>query len=473
VLRITLVNPQIHYTGWFAFPQSYNPNTNLIRLGIAYLSSTLKQFGHVVFLIDLRLMKDWNHFDALLIEQKPDIVGVSMHTLDFDCGIECCRRVKKIFPQVKTVAGGIHPTIDPDSCINSGFVDYVLRGEGEITFPRFCKSPEKFPQVFYGEMPALDLLPLPDRELCPDYQRRIMFDSIGLTTRPFEVPQVDIITKRGCPWQCRFCCGPGEKNLYTRLLEDGRRVPAIRSHSVQYVMKELEELYQRYQFKSIFFHNDQFFIDPKWVEEFIIAFQSAGFVKKGILWACSVRTDTICRFEDVIVQMKNAGCNLFLIGFESFSQPLLDFMNKGTTVEQNFKAANICKKLGIQIYANYILGMPREDGWHREDDIATINAIKKIKPDHCSPSYFTPVPGSWLYNWCIKNNLIINTRKEYLGKRDTLQHGIIKRVDYGFLERIVFTSSKPSFRNYIENILRRFNLYKPARFIYRKIKYHF
>jgi coproporphyrinogen III oxidase-like Fe-S oxidoreductase len=96
--------------------------------------------------------------------------------------------------------------------------------------------------------------------------------------------------------------------------------------------------------------------------------------------------------------MKKAGLDIMSVGFESFSDELLTFWNKGTTSQMNHDAAKFLNDNEIRIFSNTIIGAPRADGkWYIEDDIANIDAIKKIKPSHISWSLFTAVPGSELY----------------------------------------------------------------------------
>jgi len=130
--------------------------------------------------------------------------------------IECFKRTKNINRNIITVAGGIHPTMFADEFIKSNVVDFVIKGEGEISLPKLLENPQKFPPIFYGEPPDLDKIPFEDRELWPDYKKRIQQKILKFPGKP---PVTNVLTKRGCPWQCKFCCGPGEQNLYTKKVQ--------------------------------------------------------------------------------------------------------------------------------------------------------------------------------------------------------------------------------------------------------------
>jgi radical SAM superfamily enzyme YgiQ (UPF0313 family) len=94
----------------------------------------------------------------------------------------------------------------------------------------------------------------------------------------------------------------------------------------------------------------------------------------------------------------------------------------------NLKAAKICRKYGISIWANYMLGIPTET---KEEVMETITMLKEIDPDYYSPAFYTPHPGSDLYNYCIENDLSLITSHEQYRRNPTEPK--IKGVDYGFL----------------------------------------
>jgi len=317
----------------------------------------------------------------------------------------------------------------PNQALGAG-VDFVIQGEGEISLPELIQRPQREPRAFWGAPPELDSLPFEDRRLYPDYRRRIHFPVWDLPT-----PIVDLLTGRGCPWQCRFCCGPGEQNLYTRPSNrpPEARTPFLRRRSVDHVMAELAELDRDYRFGGIIFHDDQFLIQRDWTEEFCQRMVAAGYPHRGVRWWAACRSDMICRFPEQVRRMKQAGFKIVSIGFESFSDPLLQWMQKGSSSAIHMQAAEICREYGIDLYANVMFGLPREDGrWRWEDDLATFEAIDKINPKYFSPSYFSPIQGSWFFEWAQQRDLMLeqNGRRNPDGSR-------IKGVDYRQLDQLL------------------------------------
>jgi radical SAM superfamily enzyme YgiQ (UPF0313 family) len=122
-----------------------------------------------------------------------------------------------------------------------------------------------------------------------------------------------------------------------------------------------------------------------------------------------------------------------MVGFESGSQRILDFLKKGVTVEENIKAAQILKQYGLKIFANYMFGVPTETN----DEVKkTVRMIKEINPDCHSPTFFTPYPGSYLYDYVMEKNLsLMNAHAKY--DRSPASGEKIKGVDYQFLREVV------------------------------------
>jgi radical SAM superfamily enzyme YgiQ (UPF0313 family) len=106
----------------------------------------------------------------------------------------------------------------------------------------------------------------------------------------------------------------------------------------------------------------------------------------------------------------------------------LQFIRKGTTREVNLQAARICHRYGIKIWANYMLGLPTET---QEEVMDTISMLQEIDPDYYSPAFYTPHPGSDLYNYCIENDLSLITSHDQYRRNPTEIK--IKGQDHEFL----------------------------------------
>lgn len=436
--RVCLISPTAPFVGKYINDEScYNEIRYFLRLGLAYISAELKRRGNEVHLIDTRYLEDWDDFDRKLEEIDPHFTGISILTTEAKTAMECARRIKKFNEDIINVAGGIHATMFHHELIKSGLFDHVICGEGEISFADLVERRGDFPPVSWGETPDLSKLPIPDRELWPQLDD-IMYGLEKVTyLRP---PVAELIAQRGCPFRCTFCCGPGEQNLYTRQGRNNSRVPAIRSNSVDNVLDEIEYLRGRYSINSFIFWDDQFIINPSWTDNFCTKFKERGLHRHGLEWEAWCRADVICKHEGIVRKMSECGQKFIHIGFESFSPRILKYLDKGVTVEQNYRAIEICDKYGITIKGNFILGVPTPEGWSKEDDIMTLEAIERIKSERelfdYTISFFDPVPGSSLGEWTRSMGLA-KAYIEPLGYRLITTFPRVKGVDYDFLSSMI------------------------------------
>jgi radical SAM superfamily enzyme YgiQ (UPF0313 family) len=205
------------------------------------------------------------------------------------------------------------------------------------------------------------------------------------------------------------------------------------------VIGELHQLQERYKFASFMFHDDCLTEDREWVMGFCWAYMDAGFTQP---FFCQSRADIIVKNRDMVELMARAGLRGYLIGFESGSDRLLRFIRKGTKRWQNIEAARICRKHGISVWANYMLGLPTET---KDEVLETISMLKEIDPDYYSPAFYTPHPGSHLYDYCIENDLSLIT--DHSGYRRNPTGEKIKGQDYEFLNWALIESQKRRWHN--------------------------
>jgi radical SAM superfamily enzyme YgiQ (UPF0313 family) len=218
---------------------------------------------------------------------------------------------------------------------------------------------------------------------------------------------------------CTFC-QPAENFIYGK---------PYRTRSVVHVIGELIELREKYPFNSVLFWDDTFTIDKKWIYEFCDTYQANGFTQKII--ACC-RADIICNNLDMIKRLKEIGLMSFVIGIESGSQRMLDFLKKGTTVEQNKEAIRLCKEIGIDTFTTFMLGLPTET---KEEQQATIDLIKYSAPTVYSLFYFKPIFGTEIYKYCVDNDLILHVDPLNIDRTQVFKP-TIKGIDYEYLNHL-------------------------------------
>lgn len=180
-----------------------------------------------------------------------------------------------------------------------------------------------------------------------------------------------------------------------------------------------------------------------WVVAFCEAYLAEGFTQP---FFCQSRADIIVKNEEMVASMAEAGLRGYLIGFESGSDRVLGFIRKGTKRWQNIQAARICRKNGIAVWANYMLGLPTET---KDEVMETISMLKEIDPDYYSPAFYTPHPGSDLYDYCVDNDLSLIT--DHDGYRRNPDEAKIRGVDYEWLSRALEESRRRTWRNRVRH----------------------
>ncbi len=456
-MKVTLIYAGITGKGFDSTGQGMD--SGWISHGLAILSTVVKEKGFDVDLIDLRALKGWDHFRQELSKRQSAVCGLTMMSVDYNPVMRCIDIVKEVDPAIVTVVGGPHPTLVTEEVLENEKIDYVVTHEGEIAFPRLLAAIEAGQppagRLIRGEAPDLDSLPFSDHDFFLNEWRRWGYD-LDSPEAPFvpelPAPFVTIIAGRGCMYNCSFC-QPAERIIFGR---------QVRRRSVPNVIAELKHLRQKYNFASFMFHDDTLIEDRKWVMDFCQAYRAEGFHQP---FFCQGRSDIIVRHEDMVQLMIDAGLRGFFIGFESGSDRVLRFIRKGVTREQNLEAARICKKHGIAIWANYMLGLPTET---KEEIMETISMLKEIDPDYYSPAFYTPHPGSDLYDYCEEHDLsLIKSHDSYRRNPDEIK---IKGHDYGFLKWAVEESQRRKPINQFKHTVRYYwKRYASVRKLARKL----
>ncbi|MFC1576934.1 B12-binding domain-containing radical SAM protein [Candidatus Omnitrophota bacterium] len=415
-MKIVLVDPGFGEASFNTFGDSHW--SSVIHHGLCSISAYAKGKGFSdIELIDLRRLKDWDNFREEVRKKDPRVMGISMRSCDFNAVMKAVGIIKDLNDEIITVVGGVHPTVAPEEVIPNEKIDHIITGEGEISFADLLKRisrRERSDRVIQGVRPNLDELPFDDRELY-DYST-----TLRLVSYPgvFRAPMVTMIGSHGCPFNCTFCA-PHAKTMF------GSKV---RFRSPENVIEEMKALRARYAFRSIKFYDYSFGLDAAWVDRFCNLLDANRF-KIDIL--AQSRANLICKNEGLIKRMKSSGLKLMLVGFESGSQKVLDSLKKGTTVEQNIKAAQILKKHKVLVGGSFMLGSPHET---REDVDASVRTAKIIRANFISVAYFNPCPGSELYEYCKRNGLSLTESYDELVTYAPLKPRI-KGIDYEYLNK--------------------------------------
>jgi radical SAM superfamily enzyme YgiQ (UPF0313 family) len=361
-------------------------------LNLMYMASVLLRGGHEVKIIDL-YAEGLSEEEFLARARKfgPELAGFATYTASFDMAAAGARLLKKNFPGLKTVAGGIHASYLPAACLKSGDFDLVAVGEGEETMLEladklakkedvssvpglvYMKEGKAFATAQRPLVEDLNAIPWPAYQLV-DLSKYYL----GITRAVSTAPAASVLTMRGCPYKCTFCShhyGYG-----------GR----IRKRAPEDVVAEMKTLYDKYGVREFQFEDPSFTCDPAHVKEICRLI-----IEKGlkISWNCNVRANTAS--EDLFAAMAAAGCRRALLGVESGSQEMLDRMKKGITLEAVRHTVALAEKYKMRVNAAFILGTPGET---LETAEQTNAFALELDPDYVMFSVYIPSPGGELFD---------------------------------------------------------------------------
>lgn len=314
------------------------------------------------------------------------------------------KKIRELYPDVINVWGGYFASNQCDTSLRSGFVDFIINGQGDYAFPQLLDK------ITSGEedFETINNLIFRENEEVVKTRKEFIGDQDNLPDLPYEKLHKDyplkgylkktFLGKRtaayhasfGCPFTCSFCAVVPIYNARWK------------SKSAESIYKDVKYLIEEHGADAVEFHDNNFFVNEKMVVEF------SKLVKKhNIQWWGEGRIDTINKYKDESLEiMRDAGCKMIFFGAESSNDEILEQMDKGgtQTVQQIKDFAARMKRFDIIPEYSFVLGIPLETEEEVRDqidkDIAFIKEIKTINPDTEIIIYlYSPVPteGSELY----------------------------------------------------------------------------
>jgi anaerobic magnesium-protoporphyrin IX monomethyl ester cyclase len=318
-----------------------------------------------------------------LLEFQPELLGVTAMTHEVHTAAEACAIAKEVRPDIWTVVGGPHTTALPERTLEEfSAVDITVAGEGEITMTELAEAkasgaaPSELENILgiafrvgdrvlrTGKRPwlkNLDDLPFPAWELFPKVSWGVM-------------------SGRGCPFGCIFC---------QRAL--GRQV---RLRSVDNVLAEFDALEERVGQREIWFRDETFGLNKRWLDEFLEK-TSARNQRKGYVWGWGGNSRANLADLDRYRRMKESGCYGVSFGVESGDEVILKRATKGITPEMAIKAIATAQEAGLKAAAFFILGHPGEN-WRTA--LRTVHLAAKSRASSIAVGVMVPYPGTEVWD---------------------------------------------------------------------------
>ncbi len=320
------------------------------------------------------------------------VLFTSTPGFDVDCRISAMMKVAN--PGMKVCFVGPPVTVEPERCLNAGTaIDFLIRREFDHQIVAYANGTplEEIPGASFRkdgkivnnpEAPMIeDLDSLP--WVSKIYKRDLDVTRYNV---PFLLnPFISMYTSRGCPAMCTFCLWPQTHSGHRWRLRSSDDI----FNEVQWVIQNFPEV------KEIFFDDDTFNYRKERTIELCSKLKNLNFT-----WSCTSRVTTD---HDTLKAMKEAGCRLLIVGYESGDPQILKNIKKGATIDMAERFTANCKKLGLVVHGDFIVGLPGET---QESIRKTIDFAKKLDNETIQVSIAHPYPGTEFYAYAEKNNLI-------------------------------------------------------------------
>ncbi len=392
-MNIALVFPPFYLETMYSLPP----------LGLINLATVLKSSPHSVRIIDFpldirrkALPMDKHIYEACarhILQFEPDLAAFSVQCTTYPPAVRIAGELKKLNPALKIVFGGHNAScVDELTLSRFDFIDAIVRGEGEITFPELVRA-------FEGQLPLASIDGITFRTLDrivrnPDRELIEKLDSLPVSDYTFVPPfheyrDVCGITRsiailevgRGCPHRCIYC---SQSIMWKR---------RTRTFSTDRVIGEMKNLAENFGAECFLLAFDQFTAKRGFAEQFCTGLIDAGL--NHLPWYCISRMDTVDR--DLLNLMRKAGCETMCYGIDSGSKKTLAFIHKEIDRDVLFDRVRETTEAGIVPTLSFVIGFPEET---RQDLEATLElALKSAATGNANilVQMTTILPGTDLY----------------------------------------------------------------------------
>jgi hypothetical protein len=319
-----------------------------------------------------------------------DILGVTvMPGPQLADALPTCRALRERFPTLKIVWGGYFPTMHARTVLESGVVDYVVRGHNEASFRGLVGSirdghpVDGLPGVAWSDdagRPHLNPIgAVPNIEQLPDFPYERVDMRLYLRPTFMGTRTISHHASYGCPFRCNFCAVVN--------MVDGR----YSAQSAARMAAVVERLVRKYGANAVEFHDNNFFVGESRVAELCERIRGLG-----IGWWGYGRIDTMLKFSDrTWALLRDSGLKMVFMGAETGSNEVLLRMNKGgrQTTDQALEIAARMQRFGVVPEMSFVLGNPPDPEQDMAQTLRFVRQVKAVNPATEIILYlYSPVP---------------------------------------------------------------------------------
>jgi len=422
------------------------PNVQRVKtpqVGLTMLSACAKKIGADCELFDVTGMDpgtELQGFEAKIRDFKPDLIGLSVRSFEWNLGLDMLKVCEK--HNIQVVVGGPHVTSAAEDVIEEA--DLLVIGEGEgalLDLIRALATGQPYTdvpnvwcrvdgRVFKNDkrnlIPDLDVLPFPDWRAFADFhftESAIIPETISSRLKTQLVGAIE--GSRGCPFQCTYCSNE-------RVMRDYKGLGTWRREkSPQRMVDELAALREEYGALDFVY-----WIDEIWLTDKQRLSDFRDLYKEVIHAPFSIMERPECIVEDKIEIMADAGLHLICIGLESGDHELRQkILKRKMTRETMVRAFTLPKKHGINVHAFTMVGLPDQDV---KSMMHTWDFIREVMPHSAQFTIFQPLKGTILYDQAVETGMYnpsVGAGDYYrssLLDQDCIDHETVKRYQRMF-----------------------------------------
>ncbi|TWJ32959.1 B12-binding domain-containing radical SAM protein [Geobacter argillaceus] len=405
IKRIALITPPYH-SGVVESAGTW------LNVGFVYVAGALRAAGFEVDYYDaMSLWHKWPDIRKRIEAFRPDVVATTAFTASIVDAVRLCGFAKEINPRIVTVLGNVHATFCYDELLKADHdkVDFVVRGEGELTLPELLTclnagdDPAKVEGLAYWR--GGGVVVTPRRPYIHDLDSLPMaWDLVEwpiYTYRAKHNARLAIVSSsRGCQQKCSFC---SQQLFWSQ---------SWRARSAENFVAELELLSQKYGVEVAMLSDEiPTFDRERWVKILDLMIER----EVGVKLLMETRVDDILRDADIMDKYRRAGVEHIYVGVEAGSQATLDLFKKDTQVEQSKQALDLINGADIVSETSFVLGMPEDTP---ESIAETIELAKHYNPDMAFFLAIAPWPYAELYP----------ELEPYVGTKDYRKYNLVEPV---------------------------------------------
>jgi hopanoid biosynthesis associated radical SAM protein HpnJ len=337
--------------------------------------------------------------ETINIARDYEFLVLFTSTPGFPGDIRLVKKIREVNPTIKIAFVGPHVSVLPERSLKDcPEIDFVVRKEFDFAVCEFAQGKPLEEILGISFLKDGSVVHTPDRPEVQDldslphvteiYRRDLDVTRYNV---PFLLyPYVSLYTTRGCPAQCTFCLWPQTLSGHP-----------WRKRSTDDVAREMAKAKEFWpEVREFFFDDDTFNIQKVRTIELCEKLKPLK-----LTWSCTSRVTTD---YETLKAMKEAGCRLLIVGYESGDPQILKNIKKGATVERARQFTKDCHKLGLVVHGDFILGLPGET----HDTIRTTVAFaKELDVETIQVSVAHAYPGTELYDYAVKNGFMVGDNK--------------------------------------------------------------